>query len=213
MQKRTYSKTQTDSLALHDEQNSSEMNRTLSGACVNPLALLVLVLLVLTANCSQLSAAGALAGQQTLLCQHTHNDLLFLITAKLRWWPSKDTFEGLHTLRSRCFTWHLLFYFKTTPNTCHVLFRCCLIYLWTTILVKNSENNCYWTCTCSVLQILKCPCYGLWKVHILVLGVPNNRWTCMQGQKTISLSYNMHLFLPSLLNDSQTIRSFVWRCD
>ncbi len=25
--------------------------------------------------------------------------------------------------------------------------------------------------------------YGLWKVHILVLGVPNNRLTCMQGQK------------------------------
>ncbi len=29
----------------------------------------------------------------------------------------------------------------------------------------------------------------------------------MQGQKTLSLSYNMHLFLPYLLNDSQTIRS------
>ncbi len=28
----------------------------------------------------------------------------------------------------------------------------------------------------------------------------------MQGQKTLSLSYNMHLFLPYLLNDSQTIR-------
>ncbi len=32
-------------------------------------------------------------------------------------------------------------------------------------------------------KILKCPNYGLWKVHILVLGVPNNRLTCMQGQK------------------------------
>ncbi len=41
---------------------------------------------------------------------------------------------------------------------------------------------------------LKCPYYGLWKVHILVLGVPNNRLTSMQGQKTLSLSYNMHLF-------------------
>ncbi len=30
--------------------------------------------------------------------------------------------------------------------------------------------------------------------HILVLGVPNNRLTCMQGQKTLSFSYNMHLF-------------------
>ncbi len=29
----------------------------------------------------------------------------------------------------------------------------------------------------------------------------------MQGQKTLSLSYNMHLFLPYLLNNSQTIRS------
>ncbi len=42
---------------------------------------------------------------------------------------------------------------------------------------------------------------------ILVLGVHNNRLTCMQDQKTLSLSYNMHLFLPYLLNDSQTIRS------
>ncbi len=42
---------------------------------------------------------------------------------------------------------------------------------------------------------LKCPYYGLWKVHILVLEVPNNRLT-------ISLSYNMHLFfLPYRLND------------
>ncbi len=28
----------------------------------------------------------------------------------------------------------------------------------------------------------------------MVLGVPNNRLTCMQGQKTLSFSYNMHLF-------------------
>ncbi len=56
---------------------------------------------------------------------------------------------------------------------------------------------------------LKCPYYGLWKVHILVLGVPNNRLTCMQGQKTLSFSYSMHLFLPYLLNDSQTIRSTI----
>ncbi len=46
-------------------------------------------------------------------------------------------------------------------------------------------------------------------VHILVLGVPNNRLTCMQGKKTLSLSYNMHLFLPYLLNDSQMIRSMI----
>ncbi len=60
-------------------------------------------------------------------------------------------------------------------------------------------------------KTLKCPYYGLWlwKVHILVLGVPNNRLTCMQGQKTLSLSYNMHLFLPYLLNNSQTICSTI----
>ncbi len=56
---------------------------------------------------------------------------------------------------------------------------------------------------------LKCPYCRLRKVHILVLGVPNNRLTCMQGQKTLSFSYNMHLFLPYLLNDSQTIRSTI----
>ncbi len=38
-------------------------------------------------------------------------------------------------------------------------------------------------------------------------GVPNNRLTCIQAQKTLSYSYNMHFFLPYLLNDSQTIRS------
>ncbi len=57
--------------------------------------------------------------------------------------------------------------------------------------------------------MLKCPYYGLWKVHILVLGIPNNRLTCMQGQKTLSFSYNTHLFLPYLLIDSQTIRSTI----
>ncbi len=31
----------------------------------------------------------------------------------------------------------------------------------------------------------------------------------MQGQQTLSLSYNMHLFLPYLLNDSQTIHSTI----
>ncbi len=55
----------------------------------------------------------------------------------------------------------------------------------------------------------KCPYYGLWKVHILVLGVPSNMLTCMQGQKTLSMSYNMHLFLPYLLKDSQTIHSTI----
>ncbi len=57
-----------------------------------------------------------------------------------------------------------------------------------------------WRCKCHC--ILKCHYYGLWKVHIALS-------TCMQGQKTLSLSYNMHLFLPYLLNDSQTIRSTI----
>ncbi len=35
--------------------------------------------------------------------------------------------------------------------------------------------------------------------------LPKNRLTCMHGQKTLSLSYNVHLFLPYLLNYSQTI--------
>ncbi len=38
---------------------------------------------------------------------------------------------------------------------------------------------------------------------------PNNRLTCIQAQKTLSYSYNMHFFLPYLLNDSQTIRSTI----
>ncbi len=38
----------------------------------------------------------------------------------------------------------------------------------------------------SSIMLLKCPYYGLWKVHISVLGVPNNRLTCMQCQKTLS---------------------------
>ncbi len=45
---------------------------------------------------------------------------------------------------------------------------------------------------------LKCPYYGLWKVHILIFGVPNNSLTCIQDQKTLPLSYNMHLFFTLL---------------
>ncbi len=38
---------------------------------------------------------------------------------------------------------------------------------------------------------IKVPLLWVMKVHILVVGVPNNR--CMQGKKTLSFSYNMHL--------------------
>ncbi len=49
-------------------------------------------------------------------------------------------------------------------------------------------------CLCyNVVIYLKWPYYVLWNVHILVLGVPNNWLIYMQGQKTRSLSYNMHL--------------------
>ncbi len=43
----------------------------------------------------------------------------------------------------------------------------------------------------------------------LVFGVPNNRLICVQGQKTLYFSYNIHLFLPYLLNDSQRTRSTI----
>ncbi len=32
----------------------------------------------------------------------------------------------------------------------------------------------------------------------------------MQGQKTLSLSYSIYLFLPYLFNDSQTVRSMIY---
>ncbi len=62
----------------------------------------------------------------------------------------------------------------------------------------------------------KVPLLWVMKGSYFGFGIPNNRLTCMQGQKTLSVSYNMHLFLPYLLNDSQTIRlrinfSFAWR--
>ncbi len=43
-------------------------------------------------------------------------------------------------------------------------------------------------------KYLKCPYYGIWNVHIVVLGVSNNRLTCIQDKKTLSFSYNIHLF-------------------
>ncbi len=58
--------------------------------------------------------------------------------------------------------------------------------------------------TCSLH--VKVPLLWVMKGSYLGLGVPNNRLTCMQGQKTLSLSYNIHLVLPYLLHDSQTIR-------
>ncbi len=49
----------------------------------------------------------------------------------------------------------------------------------------------------------KVPLLWVMKGSYLVLGIPNNRLTCIQGQKTLSLFYNMHLFLYKRLpNDS-----------
>ncbi len=45
----------------------------------------------------------------------------------------------------------------------------------------------------------------LWVMKGSCFGIPNNRLTCMQYQKTLLFSYNMHLFLPYSLNDSQKI--------
>ncbi len=40
-------------------------------------------------------------------------------------------------------------------------------------------------------------------------GSPQQQVDMHAGQKTHSLSYNMHLFLPYLLNDSQTIHTTI----
>ncbi len=81
---------------------------------------------------------------------------------------------------------------------------------------KVSENECFLHSllvfflvlfSLKSCMVLKCPYYRLWNIYILLLGVPNNRLTCMQGQTTLSLYYNMHLILPYLLNNSQTISS------
>ncbi len=56
---------------------------------------------------------------------------------------------------------------------------------------------------------LKCPYYGLWKVHLFGFGSPQQQVDMHASSKTRSLSYNMHLLLPYLLNDSQTIHSTI----
>ncbi len=90
--------------------------------------------------------------------------------------------------------------------------------------ILNNATHLHWIndisqlCDCVELQFslhfnlvreqFKVPLLWVMKVHILVLGVTNNRLTCMQGQKHL-FYYNMHLFLPYLLNDSQTIHSTI----
>ncbi len=64
-------------------------------------------------------------------------------------------------------------------------------------LTRVTQECDWWTSTLHhfAQSFLKCPYYGLWKVHILVLGVPNNRLTCMQGQKTLSFISNTFLII------------------
>ncbi len=55
-------------------------------------------------------------------------------------------------------------------------------------------TSLFWTFKLE-FYLLKCSYYGLWKVHILVLESPTTG--CMHARlkkKTLSLSYNMHLF-------------------
>ncbi len=72
---------------------------------------------------------------------------------------------------------------------------------------SSTAGQCSLLSFCIIDTLYKVPLLWVIKVHILVLGVPNNRLTCMQDQKTLSLSYNMHVFLLYLLNDFQTSRS------
>ncbi len=57
--------------------------------------------------------------------------------------------------------------------------------------------------------VLKCPYYAIWNVHNLVLGVSSNSFTCMQGHKTLSFSYNMCNFT-LFLNDTWFVRGFIF---
>ncbi len=68
----------------------------------------------------------------------------------------------------------------------------------------------HWILEQWINYILEVPLLWVKKGSYFVFGIPNNRLTCMLGQKTLSLSDNMHSFLPYLLNDSQTIRSTIY---
>ncbi len=67
------------------------------------------------------------------------------------------------------------------------------------VKTQTSQNRFF--IKVSLLWVMKGSYFGF--------GIPNNRLTCMQALKTLSFSYNMHLFLPYLLNDSQTIHSTI----
>ncbi len=56
---------------------------------------------------------------------------------------------------------------------------------------------------------VKVPLLWVMKRSYFGFGSPQQQVDMHQAQKTLSYSYNMHLFLPYLLNDSQTIRSTI----
>ncbi len=139
---------------------------------------------------------------------HGQFQMEVIIPIPLEWglWSEQGTCVSLFS-RLECTWWRERSNFPSNKK----LNKCCYseLSIHQSILKKCITVSTLIILRVSTFIILKCPYYGLWKVHILVLGVPNNRLTCMQGQKTLSFSYNMHLFLPYLLNDSQTIRSTI----
>ncbi len=105
-------------------------------------------------------------------------------------------FLNLHAFFSICSALsslgqRIIIWMNDSGTCCHLL----------VVLVSYLENH-------FINNVLTCPYYGLWKVHILVLGVPNNRLTCMQSKITLSFSYNMHLYL-ICSTTSKTIRSTI----
>ncbi len=71
------------------------------------------------------------------------------------------------------------------------------------------ESACWLKSLVALYKVVSFVKVPLMKGSYFGFGSPQQQLTCMQGQKTHSLSYNMHLFLPYLLNDSQTIHSTI----
>ncbi len=57
------------------------------------------------------------------------------------------------------------------------------------------------------MVLVKVPLLWVMKVHILFLGVPNNRLTCMQGQKNTFIVLKYAFIFSFFAHDSQTVRS------
>ncbi len=62
----------------------------------------------------------------------------------------------------------------------------------------NTVAIILWMCTelQPVVTNLKRPYYAIFKAPNIVLGVSYNRFTCMQGEKKLLFSQNMHLISP-----------------